>query len=100
MGQRCEFKDLDGTYVCKYPFYYSTNLVVIFSKANNFSASAERLKAAAAASLSTVYSASTNVFVGVIIIILGTALAALVYTKRRSRDKMRKIEEIRYSSIH
>ena len=53
------------------------------------------MKAAAAASLSTVYSASTNVFVGVIIIILGTALAALVYTKRRSRDKMRKIEEIR-----
>jgi len=77
MGQRCEFKDLDGTYV----------------------SSSERLRAAAAASLSSVYSAGTNVFVGVIIIVLGTATAALVFTKRRHRIKMRKIEEIRRQTL-
>ena len=59
------------------------------------SASSERLRQAAATSLSTVYSAGTNVFVGVVIIILATATAALVFTKRRHRVRMRKIEEIR-----
>ena len=41
------------------------------------------------------YSAGSNVLVGVIIIVLGTATAALVFTKRRHRAKMRKIEEMR-----
>lgn len=59
------------------------------------SASSERLRQAAASGLSSVYSAGTNVFVGVIIIVLGTATAALVFTKRRQRAKMRKIEEMR-----
>ena len=91
MGQRCEFKDLDGTYVCKYA-------VVNVEECPNFcsrSASSERLRQAASASLSTVSSAGTNVIVGALLIIFGTALAALVFTKRRSRSKMRKIEEIR-----
>ena len=92
MGQRCEFKDLGGTYVCKYPRDISGSLSPSFFSS---SASSERLRAAAAASLSSVYSAGTNVFVGVIIIVLGTATAALVFTKRRHRIKMRKIEEIR-----
>ena len=92
MGQRCEFKDLDGTYVCKYPL----DICRSFSQSLlSSSASSERLRQAAAASLSSVYSAGTNVFVGVIIIILATATAALVFTKRRHRVKMRKIEEIR-----
>ena len=39
--------------------------------------------------------ASTNVFVGGLVIVLATALAALVFTNRRSRAKMRKIQEIR-----
>jgi len=77
MGQRCEFKDLDGTYV----------------------SSSERLKQAAAASLSSVVSASSNVMVGALIIILATALAALAFTKRRSRAKMRKIEETRQQTL-
>jgi len=77
MGQRCEFKDLDGTYV----------------------SSSERLKQAAAASLSSVVSAGSNVMVGALVIILATALAALAFTKRRSRAKMRKIEEIRQQSL-
>jgi len=77
MGQRCEFKDLDGTYV----------------------SSSERLRQAAASSLGSVYSAGTNVFVGVVIIVLGTATAALVFTKRRHRAKMRKIEEIRRQTL-
>ena len=59
------------------------------------SASSERLKQAAAASLSSVVSAGSNVMVGALIIILATALAALAFTKRRSRAKMRKIEETR-----
>ena len=59
------------------------------------SASSERLKQAAAASLSSVVSAGSNVMVGALVIILATALAALAFTKRRSRAKMRKIEEIR-----
>ena len=58
-------------------------------------ASAERLRQAAAASLGPVYTAGTNVLVGALIIILATALAALVFTKRRNRNKIRKIEEIR-----
>jgi len=77
MGQRCEFKDLDGTYV----------------------SSSERLRQAAASGLSSVYSAGTNVFVGVVILVLGTATAALVYTKRRQRGKMRKIEEMRRQTL-
>ena len=62
-----------------------------------FPASSERLKQAAAASLSTVYSAGSNVFVGALVIILATALGALAFTARRSRAKMRKIEEIRWN---
>ena len=62
------------------------------------SASSERLKQAAAASLSSVVSAGSNVMVGALIIILATALAALAFTKRRSRAKMRKIEETRWDS--
>lgn len=77
MGQRCEFKDLDGTYV----------------------SSSERLRQAAASGLSSVHSAGSNVLVGVIIIVLGTAMAALVFTKRRHRAKMRKIEEIRRQTL-
>jgi len=78
MGQRCEFKDLDGTYV----------------------SSSERLRqSAAAASLSTVSSAGTNVMVGALLIIFGTVLAALVFTKRRSKAKMRKIEEFRQQTL-
>lgn len=97
MGQRCEFKDLDGTYVCKYEQYCSAdprpNLL------SSCAASSERLRqAAAAGSLSAaswVQTASTNVFVGGLVIVLATALAALVFTNRRSRAKMRKIQEIR-----
>ena len=92
MGQRCEFKDLDGTYVCKFcpliPSYLDANCPIS-------SASSERLKQAAAASLSSVVSAGSNVMVGALVIILATALAALAFTKRRSRAKMRKIVEIR-----
>ena len=75
MGQRCEFKDLDGTYVCKFcpliPSYLDANSPIS-------SASSERLKQAAAASLSSVVSAGSNVMVGALVIILATALAALV----------------------
>ena len=92
MGQRCEFKDLDGTYVCKYSAVGIVNKKLISSVL----ASSERLRqSAAAASLSTVSSAGTNVMVGALLIIFGTVLAALAFTKRRSKAKMRKIEEFR-----
>ena len=80
----------------------SMSRIALLAPANLLSsraASSERLRqAAAAGSLSAaswVQTASTNVFVGGLVIVLATALAALVFTNRRSRAKMRKIQEIR-----
>lgn len=72
MGQRCEFKDLDGTYL----------------------SSSEKLRMAAS---QTVGSASSTVIVGVMIIVVGTIAAAAVFTSKRTRAKMRQIEQIRAS---
>ena len=79
----------------------SMSSIALLAPANLLSsraASSERLRqAAAAGSLSAaswVQTASTNVFVGGLVIVLATALAALVFTNRRSRAKMRKIQEI------
>lgn len=68
MGQRCEFKDLDGTYL----------------------SSSERLRMAA-----SVRTAGSSVTFGVIVIIVGTAIGAVVFTRKRSRARMRHIEQIR-----
>jgi len=68
MGQRCEFKDLDGTYL----------------------SSSERLRMAA-----SVRNAGSSVTFGVIVIIVGTAIGAVVFTRKRNRARMRHIEQIR-----
>jgi len=68
MGQRCEFKDLDGTYL----------------------SSSERLRMAA-----SVRTAGSSVTFGVIVIIVGTAIGAVVFTRKRSRARMRHIEQLR-----
>jgi len=68
MGQRCEFKDLDGTYL----------------------SSSERLRMAA-----SVRTAGSSVTFGVIVIIVGTAIGAVVFTRKRTRARMRHIEQIR-----
>jgi len=68
MGQRCEFKDLDGTYL----------------------SSSERLRMAA-----SVRSAGSSVTFGVIVMIVGTAIGAVVFTRKRSRARMRHIEQLR-----
>jgi len=72
MGQRCEFKDLDGTYL----------------------SSSEKLRMAASQSIG---SASSTVILGVMIIVVGTIAAAAVFTRKRTRAKMRQIEQIRAS---
>ena len=53
-------------------------------------ASSERLRMAA-----TVRSAGSSVAVGAIVIISATAIAALAFTRRRSRARLRKLQEIR-----
>jgi len=70
MGQRCEFKDLDGTYL----------------------SSSEKLRMAASQSVG---SASSTVILGVMIIVVGTIAAAAVFTSKRTRAKMRQMEQIR-----
>jgi len=72
MGQRCEFKDLDGTYL----------------------SSTEKLRMAASQSVG---SASSSAILGVLIIIVGTIAVAAVFTRKRTRAKMRQIEQIRAS---
>jgi len=68
MGQRCEFKDLDGTYL----------------------SSSERLRMAA-----SVRTAGSSVTFGVIVIIVGTAIGAVVFTRKRTRARMRHVDQMR-----
>jgi len=72
MGQRCEFKDLDGTYL----------------------SSSEKLRMEASQAIG---SANSTVIVGVLIIIVGTIAAAAVFTSKRTRAKMRHVQQIRAS---
>ena len=44
----------------------------------------------------SVGSASSTVILGVMIIVVGTIAAAAVFTRKRTRAKMRQIEEIRW----
>ena len=55
-----------------------------------FSASSERLRMAA-----SVRTAGSSVTFGVIVIIVGTAIGAVVFTRKRTRARMRHIEQIR-----
>ena len=97
MGQRCEFKDLDGTYLCKYATLKvchhisvsrsKIDVIIVF-----FLASSEKLRMAAS---QTVGSGSSTVILGVMIIVVGTIAAAAVFTSKRTRAKMRQIEQIR-----
>lgn len=69
MGQRCEFKDLDGSYL----------------------PTRERLKMAAV----QVQKAASNMPLGLIVIVALVALAAVVFTKTRTKKKLRRIQEER-----
>ena len=69
--------------------------ILIFIKTFNynisfFTASSERLRMAA-----SVRTAGSSVTFGVIVIIVGTAIGAVVFTRKRSRARMRHIEQIR-----
>ena len=56
-------------------------------------ASSEKLRMAASQSVG---SASSTVILGVMIIVVGTIAAAAVFTSKRTRAKMRQIEQIRW----
>ena len=58
-----------------------------------FPASSEKLRMEASQAIG---SANSTVIVGVLIIIVGTIAAAAVFTSKRTRAKMRHVQQIRY----